>query len=132
MAEKFRFDLVSPERVLATLDAETVDLPAYEGDMTAMRDHMALITTLRPGIVRARSGGETREYVVTGGFVEVTAEQAAVLAEQACPRDQASGEMFDRLMKKAEKTVASSKDAQRDVAETRLACLKTLRAELGV
>lgn len=132
MTEDFRFDLVSPERVLATLDAEAVDLPASEGDMTAMRDHMALITTLRPGIVRAHSGGTTREYVVTGGFVEVTAEQAAVLAEQACPRDQASSEMFDRLMKTAERAVAASEEAQRDVAETRLACLKTLRAELGV
>ena len=132
MAEDIRFDLVSPERVLATLDAEAVDLPASEGDMTAMRDHMALVTTLRPGIVRARAGGAATEYVVSGGFVEVTAEQAAVLAEQACPRDEADAEMFDRLIKKAERTVAGSEDGKRDVAETRLACLKTLRAELGV
>ena len=132
MPEDIRFDLVSPERVLAALDAEAVDLPASEGDMTAMRDHMALITTLKPGIVRARSGGETREFVVTGGFVEVTAESATVLAEQACARDQASGEMFDRLIEQAESAVAASAAARRDTAETRLARMKTLRAELGV
>ena len=132
MADDIRFDLVSPERVLASLDAEAVDLPASEGDMTAMRDHMALITALKPGIVRARSSGETREYFVTGGFVEVTADSATVLAEQACQRDEANGEMFDRLIARAENTAAASKAAHRDVAETRLACMKTLRAELGV
>ena len=132
MAEDIRFELVSPERVVAALDADSVDLPASEGDMTAMRDHMALITTLKPGIVRARARGDTAEFVVTGGFVEVTADSATVLAEQACRREEAGGELFDSLIENAERAVETSEAARLDAAVTRLACMQTLRSELGV
>ena len=53
-----QFDLVSPERKLASFEASEVLIPGAEGDMTAMPDHMPVITTLRPGIVgRATEAG---------------------------------------------------------------------------
>ena len=53
MADTMQFDLVSPERRLVSGEAKSVQLPGYEGQLTAMPDHAPLITTLRPGVVSA-------------------------------------------------------------------------------
>ncbi|MCP5073994.1 MAG: F0F1 ATP synthase subunit epsilon [Rhodobacteraceae bacterium] len=129
MADTMQFDLVSPERSLASLAATAVQLPGSEGDMTAMPDHTAVITTLRPGIVRVSSPEGDAEYVVTGGFAEVTATSTSVLAERAMPvgevtqevlneflsaaaasRDNATPEMLDALAKQAVEIAAMASD----------------------
>ena len=51
MADTMQFDLVTPERKLASVAAREVRIPGADGDLTAMPDHAPLITTLRPGIV---------------------------------------------------------------------------------
>ena len=61
MANTMQFDLVSPEKRLASLQATAVQIPAAEGDMTVMPAHAPVITTLRPGLVKvtAADGPET-------------------------------------------------------------------------
>ena len=86
MADTLQFDLVSPERRLASVAAREVQIPGADGDMTAMADHAPMITTLRPGVLRVVHGGGSDDYVVSGGFAEVTAGGVSVLAEQALPR----------------------------------------------
>ncbi len=102
MAEGFKFSLVSPERLLASLDATEVQIPGADGDMTAMQGHAPTITTLRPGIVRAVHGGGTDEYVVSGGFAEITADAISVLAERAVPKGEMTQEHFDEMVAEAQ------------------------------
>lgn len=83
MANTMQFDLVSPERSLASLAVISVQLPGSEGDMTAMPNHEPMITTLRPGMLTIVGENETLEYAVTGGFAEISAEATTVLAERA-------------------------------------------------
>ncbi|MCV2882269.1 F0F1 ATP synthase subunit epsilon [Actibacterium sp. XHP0104] len=83
MAETMQFDLVSPERSLASFAATEVQIPGAEGDMTAMPGHSPVITTLRPGVVRVKAADGDKNYVVTSGFVEVTASSVSVIAERA-------------------------------------------------
>jgi len=87
MADTLQFDLVSPERLLASVEAKEVLLPGAEGDMTALPDHAPLITTLRPGIVKVSGTDGDRDYVVTGGFAEINPESISILAERALPRE---------------------------------------------
>ena len=76
----FHFDLVSPEKLLFTGDAEQVDLPGSEGDMGVLANHAPLVTTLRPGIIVVyRNEGDIR-IVVNGGFAEVGPAGLTVLA----------------------------------------------------
>ncbi|WP_428928229.1 F0F1 ATP synthase subunit epsilon [Marinibacterium sp. SX1] len=98
MADTMQFDLVSPERRLASLQASAVQIPGTEGDMTAMPDHAATITTLRPGILRAETAQGASEYVVTGGFAEIGAEGITVLAEKAIPVDEMTKAHLDELV----------------------------------
>ena len=55
MAGTLQFDLVSPERRLASVQATEVQIPGADGDLTAMEGHAPTITTLRPGILKAVS-----------------------------------------------------------------------------
>jgi len=130
MADTMQFDLVSPERKLASFQASEVQIPGAEGDMTAMPDHMAVITTLRPGIVRAKGPDGEQEFVVSGGFAEITATSLSVLAEQAVPRADVTKEFMDALTAEhsSEPTTAEMLDATAKAA----ADLAAVRAEIGV
>ena len=105
-----QFDLVSPERRLASVEASEVRIPGADGDMTAMADHAPTITTLRPGVLSVVHGGGTDEYVVSGGFAEITAGGVSILAEQALPRAEVTQEVFDGM-------VAAARDAHARASE---------------
>ena len=83
MASMVQFDLVSPERRLASYPATEVQIPGAMGDLTAMEGHAPTITSLRPGLLKVVSSEGTKAYVVTGGFAEISATGVSVLAEQA-------------------------------------------------
>lgn len=109
MADTMQFDLVSPERRVASLEVTSVQIPGADGDMTAMPGHAPLITTLRPGILRVESTGGTQEYVVTGGFAEI-GENLSVLAERALPREEMTQETFDAILVEARAALNTAKE----------------------
>jgi F-type H+-transporting ATPase subunit epsilon len=84
MAGTFKFELVSPERVLLTTEVSEVLVPGSDGDFTVFSGHAPVISTLRPGILDAKKadGGSTRFYIA-GGFCEVAPDSLTVLAEKA-------------------------------------------------
>ena len=114
MADTVQFDLVSPERRLASVAAREVQIPGAEGDLTAMAGHAPLITTLRPGIVRAAADGETQEFVVTGGFAEISSESVSVLAERAVPRASLTREDFRAMVDEATERLAHAREHRAD------------------
>ncbi|MGR3289703.1 MAG: F0F1 ATP synthase subunit epsilon [Paracoccaceae bacterium] len=116
MADTMQFDLVSPERKLASVQASEVQIPGAEGDMTAMPDHAPTITTLRPGLLRVVSNDGSQDYLVTGGFAEITATSTSVLAERACPRDEVTQNLMDVLMAEAIATRDAASPEAKDVA----------------
>lgn len=101
MADTMQFDLVSPERSLASLQVASVQIPGADGDFVAMPEHAPLITTLRPGILRAEGPAGTADYVVTGGFAEVNAQAVSVLAEKVIPLSEMTRSHVDDLVETA-------------------------------
>jgi F-type H+-transporting ATPase subunit epsilon len=132
MADTFRFELVSPERRLASMPAAEVQIPGAEGDLTAMPQHAPMITTLRPGILRASGPEGEKRFVVTGGFAEVTPEGASVLAERALAVEEATGAIFDDLIAEARKAAEAAPQESRDAADKLVADMQSLRAAVGV
>ena len=133
MAAAMQFDLVSPERMLASVEASAIDLPGSEGDMTVMPDHALVMSSLRPGLVRVQaSDGSSLEFVVTGGFVEVKADSATVLAETAMARDQVDREVLETALKQAEGSAEGRAGGEKDIADKRIADLKALQSALGM
>ena len=128
----FRFDLVSPEKLLFAGAVDQVDLPGSEGDMGVLADHAPLVTTLRPGIiVLHRQGGDMR-VVVNGGFAEVGPAGLTVLADMAVPLEEFDRAVLAAEIKDTEEDVADATDGwQRDKLAHRLQQLKALQAALS-
>jgi F-type H+-transporting ATPase subunit epsilon len=114
-----QFDLVAPERRLASIQASAVQIPGADGDMTAMEGHAPTITTLRPGILRVTHAGGTDEYAVSGGFAEIGATAISVLAEQALPKAEVNQSAFDAMLAsvRAAADAAKSDAAAKTVAD---------------
>ncbi|MBS1167951.1 MAG: atpC [Proteobacteria bacterium] len=110
----FKFELVSPERLILSVDADQVDLPGSEGDFGVLAGHAPFLTTLKTGIITVRTGGVSSRIYVRGGFADVNAAGLSVLAEKAVPESE------------FEPTVAA---AEFVVAETVLAEAKTEEAK---
>ena len=130
MADTMQFELVSPERKLASGQATSIHIPGADGDMTAMPDHAPVVTTLRPGILSVEMDGGTQEYAVTGGFAQITAEGATVLADDALPRAEMTAEMMSDRIGAAEAAKDAADGATLDDAAKRLADLVALRDAL--
>ena len=129
MANTVQFDLVSPERRLASVAASEVQIPGAEGDLTAMQGHAPTITTLRPGVLKAVSAGGIQAYAVTGGFAEITAGSVSVLAERAIPVAEASAAVLDALIAEARKAAETASD--KAAAEKYAADMVALKAAVG-
>ncbi len=132
MANTMQFNLVSPERSLVSVQASEVQIPGAEGDMTAMPDHAPTITTLRPGLLSVVSAEGTQEYLVTGGFAEITATSTSVLAEQALPRDEVTQEVIDKLMAQATEAREAATPDTMDAAVKLVADLAVAGEILGL
>ncbi len=132
MAGTMQFDLVSPERRLASVRATEVQIPGAEGDLTAMPDHSPLITTLRPGVLRVVSAEGTAAYAVTGGFAEITAAGASVLAETALPVAEVTAAMMEALIAEAVAAAGKALPEARADADKLVNDMQALRAAVGV
>jgi F-type H+-transporting ATPase subunit epsilon len=101
--------------------------------MTAMPNHAAVITTLRPGILRVEAASGQQEYVVTGGFAEL-GENLSVLAERAVAKADLDKSGYDTMLAEAKSTLETAKangGAVDDMAKT-VADLEAIGAELGL
>ena len=96
MANSFTFELVSPEKLLLSGDAEMVTVPGSEGDMGVLANHAPVMISLRPGIVGVTlEDGTVSDFFVRGGFADITPSAVTVLAEFALPKAEMTRDMFD-------------------------------------
>ena len=120
MASTFTFELVSPERLLVSESVDAVTLPASNGDMTILGDHAPVMTTLRPGVLSVTTeSGEAREFVVFGGFADVTVGSCTVLAEEASPRAEMSRETLQERIARAREEDEAARGGDDNERKTR-------------
>ncbi|TPW30826.1 F0F1 ATP synthase subunit epsilon [Martelella alba] len=98
MADTLIFELVSPERLLASAEVSSVVIPASEGEVTVMAHHAPMMTTLKAGMVKFRKPeGDVVQFLVFGGFADIQGENCTVLAESAVPVGEASNAIEKRI-----------------------------------
>ena len=134
MADTFKFELVSPERLLVSEEVEQVQVPGAEGDFTVLPRHAPVLSVVRPGLLDIGVGGaEHRRYFVRGGFAEVGPAGLTVLAETAIDVAELDAGMLVAAIKDAEEDVADATlDMVRDRAQTRLDHLRQVQLALGL
>jgi len=87
----------------------------------AMPNHAPLVTTLRPGYLTVVAGGETTQYLVTGGFAEISAEGVTVLAENALPKAEVTKAVLEEFQRIAEEDLKEASDHHNAAAARRVA-----------
>jgi F-type H+-transporting ATPase subunit epsilon len=97
-----------------------------------MPNHAPFLTTLRPGVVKVVTPAETIEYVVTGGFAEVSPTATTILAEQALLRPEADATLVHDLLAAAERDLADAPEDRRMAAGQRLRDVMALRSQLSL
>ncbi|WP_088347844.1 MULTISPECIES: F0F1 ATP synthase subunit epsilon [Rhodomicrobium] len=134
MAETFKFELVSPERLLVSADVGEVLVPGSEGDFTVLPRHAPVIAMLRPGVLRIpEMSGELAEIYVRGGLADVGPDKLVVLAEQAVPLGKLQREFLAREIKEVEDLLAETQDEDvRRLAVDTLERLLSLRETLNL
>jgi F-type H+-transporting ATPase subunit epsilon len=128
MAGNFKFELVSPERVLVATEVSEVLVPGADGDFTVFAGHAPVISTLRPGILDAKTAsGTSMRFYIAGGFCEVAPDSLTVLAEKAHDVASMSAATIASHVTAAEAVLAGEPDDEaRLEATTALAHLKSL------
>lgn len=111
-----QFDLVSPERRLASMEVNEVQIPGADGDLTAMPDHSPMITTLRPGVLKVSGPDGEKSFFVTGGFADIAGPSATILAEEAMPVEEVAAPMVEKWISAAEDRKAAATGPAADVA----------------
>jgi F-type H+-transporting ATPase subunit epsilon len=129
MAATFKFELVSPERILMSVDVEQVVMPGSEGDFTVLANHAPVISMLRPGIIDVTLENGRKRVFVKGGFAEVEANRATVLAQTALDLDELGSARIAEEIRIAEAELAEAKsDEARFNAERVIAEMQALQA----
>ena len=134
MAESFKFELVSPERLLVSEQVESVIIPGVEGEMTVMAKHAPVMTMVKPGVVTVKpaSGAEER-YVVFGGFADILPDSCTLLAESAVAVGDIDRDDLSRRIREAREDLNDARnDEDRTKAEQFLDQLTTLEGALSV
>lgn len=130
MAGTFKFELVSPERVLLSIDADQVVVPGADGDFAVLVGHAPVIATLRPGVLDVTAGGSKRRLFVKSGFAEVDPSRLTVLAETAYDVESLSSATIAEELKTAEAELAAAKDDHaKQMADTLVTELKRLSSK---
>jgi len=81
MADKLKFDLVSPEKLVLSVEVDSVQVPGAEGDFGVLPNHSPVMAMLRAGTLSVENDGHTQNFELDGGFADVTPDGVTVLAE---------------------------------------------------
>ena len=130
----FHFELVSPEQLLFSGEVESVAIPGVEGQMTILRDHAPVMTTLKPGVVEvADSASKTSRIFVRGGFADVATGGLTILAEVALPIEQLDAAKIAQELKNAQEDLAdAASDEAKRAASEKLDQINELKAAQGL
>ena len=98
MEEIFKVEIISPEKVIFLDNATLVTLPSYEGEMSVLKDHISIITFLRPGIIKVqKNDGNFERFFVQDGIIEYFNDSLIVLSTSAVNVKNISKEFIDAL-----------------------------------
>ena len=130
MEDTFKLEIISPEKIIFSGTANMVTFPAYEGDMSVLKNHISLITFLKPGIIRAQNKeGNFEEFFVQDGTVEYFNDNLVVLSASAINVKSLSKEFMDNLNKDTKDKLADKNitDHDRYILNHKLDVLKEIR-----
>ena len=130
MEDIFKLEIISPEKIIFSEDVKMVTLPSYEGDMGVLKNHISIITFLRPGIIKVqKKEGNINDFFVQDGTVEYFNDNLIVLSASVMNIKDLSKKFVDNLNKDTQEKLADKNitDHDRYILNHKLNVLKEVR-----
>jgi F-type H+-transporting ATPase subunit epsilon len=125
MAATLKLEIVTPDEIAYSGDAEMVTLPGSEGELGIYPNHVPLVTQIVPGEIVAHKQGRDHFLVVGEGFVEITGERVAVMTDMAVGGDTLDEAKAEEARRRAEARMAE-RMSQAEVAAVGASIAHTL------
>ena len=128
MSENFLVEIISPDKSILKSEAIEVTIPAYEGQIGILKDHIPLITFLRPGIVFIKKNDEEKSFFVEDGTVEFVNNNLLILSTSAKSLDNFNKESIDILIKDSQEKInnAESNDKEKYLLSHKIDVLREI------
>tara|TARA_Y100001970_G_scaffold258519_1_gene338511 strand:+ start:218 stop:610 length:393 start_codon:yes stop_codon:yes gene_type:complete len=129
MEESFKFEIISPEKVIFSGDVIMTTLPSYEGDMSILKNHISIITFLRPGIIKIKKKENYEEFFVQEGTVEYFNDSLVVLSASAVNVKNISKDFLENLKKNTQNKLDEKNitDHERYILNHKLDAIREIR-----
>ena len=130
MENYFKFEIIGPEKIIFSNKVKMVTLPSYEGEMGVLKNHISIITFLRPGIIKVeKSDGNFNEFFVQDGIVEYYNDSLIVLSATGKDVKSLSKEFLQNLSKDIQDKLAKedTTDQDRYILNHKLDVIKDVR-----
>ena len=127
MSEKFSIEIISPDRSILKMETSEVVIPSFEGEMGILKDHIPLITFLRPGIINIKAGTE-QKFFVEEGTVEFSNNNLLILTSTAIEVTKMNKKFIDSLISASEKKLDNNEisDKERYLLSYKLETLRNI------
>ena len=112
MSENFAVEIISPDQSILKSEASEVTIPSYEGQMGILKDHVPLITFLRPGLIVIKENSVEKRFFIEDGTVEFSNNNLLILTSTAKNLDNLDKNSLDLIIKNSEEKI--SKDGLSD------------------
>jgi len=129
MSEEFKVEIVNPEKSFFSKDDATeVVLPAFEGEMGILKDHISIISFLKPGIISIYSKSESEKFYVEDGIVEFKNNNLSILTSSIFNLKEIEKSKIQDLIKTAEEESKKPEisDQSRYLVDQKIEVLKTI------
>ncbi len=113
MSGKFKVEIISPEQKILNTEASEVTIPSYEGQMGILKDHIPLITFLRPGFISVQNQVESK-YFVEEGTVEFSANSLLILTSSAKDLKNLQKNSINNLLEEAERKIKDENSTDKE------------------
>ena len=105
MSENFIVEIITPDQSILKSDAEEVTIPSYEGQMGILKDHIPLITFLRPGLLIIKENTGEKKFFIEDGTVEFSNNNLLILTSTAKSLDSLDKNLIDNIIKDSQEKI---------------------------
>ena len=129
MSENFTIEIISPEKSIIKSSTTEVVIPSYEGEMGILKDHVPLITFLRPGVITIINVADKKKFFVEEGTVEFSNNKLLILTSKAIGLNDFNAELLEKSINEAEKKISNGEisDKEKYLLSYKIETLKNIK-----
>ena len=128
MSDLFKFEIITPDQTILNSETNQVTIPAYEGLLTILKDHISLVTFLRPGFIEVYLNNKIEKYYVEEGTVEFSDNKLLILSSSAIKLEKLNREKIDKMISESKSLLQNTeiKDKEKYILSHKIDTLQQI------